>query len=190
MLSKKPREYSICPIMFSGTCKKETGTQHAKLIQTLLTASENQKKHGGVTYCTVSIASDREAKCGDTLVHLTMNSTLSSDSPIYEQLKGLKFMNFLVGPNDIMADKDFKHVFKCQQNLMMHNKGIITEGFCITPSILHIHLQSNGISSFRLRALLNLNDQQDVVLSYSLLKEIWSLPATPAGSDPTFLRAH
>ena len=189
MLSKNPHEYSIRPIMFSGTCKKEMGTQHAKLIQTLLTASENQKKHSRVTYCTVSITSDGEAKCGDALVHLTMNSTLSSDSLIYEQLKGLKFMNFLVGPDDITADKDFKHVFKCQRNLMMRNKGIVIEGFCITPSILRIHLQSNGVSSFWLRALLNPNDRQDVVLGYSLLKEIWSLPATPVGSDPTFVRA-
>src|SRR5271168_1089250 len=176
--------------MFSGTCKKEVGAQHAKLIQTLLTASENQKsKRHGITYCTVCIASDGESKRGDALVRLTMNSMLPPDSPIYEQLKGLELMNFLVGPDDITADKDFKHIFKRQRNLMMHNKGIFIEGFCVTPSILRIHLQSNGVSSMRLRALLNPNDQQDVVLGYSLLKEIWSLPAAAAGCDPAFVRA-
>jgi hypothetical protein len=42
----------------------------------------------------------------------------------------------------------------------------------------------------QLRALLNPNDQHDFVLGYSLLKEIWSLPAAAAGSDPTFVQAH
>jgi hypothetical protein len=176
--------------MFSGTCKKEVGAQHTKLIQTLLTASENQKSNRhGITYRTVCIASDGESKRGDALVRLTMNSTLPPDSPIYEQLKGLELMNLLVGPDDITADKDFKHIFKRQRNLMMRNKGIFIEGFCVTPSILHIHLQSNGVSSMRLRALLNPNDRQDVVLGYSLLKEIWSLPAAAAGSDPAFVWA-
>ena len=98
-------------------------------------------------------------------------------------------MNFLVGPDDITADKDFKHIFKLRCNLMMRNKGIFIEGFCVTPSILHIHLQSNSVSSMWLRALLNPNNRQDVVLSYSLLKEIWSLPAAAAGSDPAFVWA-
>jgi hypothetical protein len=175
--------------VISGTCKRETGAQHANLIKTILTATENQKKCGGVLYRTVSIASDGESKRGQALVRLTMNTTLKADSPIYEQLCPLRFMNYLVGSDDITADKDFKHVFKRQRNLMMRNKGILIQGFCITPPILRAHLQSNGVSSFRLRALLNPNDKQDVVLGYSLLKEIWSLPAASSGSDPSFSRA-
>ena len=98
--------------MISGTCKKETGAQHANLIKTILTATENQKQRGGVSYHTVCIASDGESKRGEALVRLTMNTTLQADSPIYEQLCPLHFMNYLVGSNDITADKDFKHVFK------------------------------------------------------------------------------
>jgi hypothetical protein len=64
-----------------------------------------------------------------------MNTTLKEDSPIYEQLRPLDFMNYLVGSDDITADKDFKHVFKHvfkqQRNLMMRNKRFI-QGFCIT----------------------------------------------------------
>jgi hypothetical protein len=175
--------------MISGTCKKETGAQHANLIKTILTATENQRQRGRASYRTVCIASDGESKRGQALVRLTMNTTLKVDSPIYEQLRPLPFMNYLVGSDDITADKDFKHIFKRQRNLMMRNKGIFIQGFCVTPPILRAHLQSNGVSSFRLRALLNPNDKQDVILGYSLLKEIWSLPAAPSGSNPSFLRA-
>lgn len=177
--------------MFSGTCKKETGVEHARLIQTLLTAAENQRHRNAAFYRTICIASDGEAKRGDALVRLTMNRDLHRDSPIYEHVGQLRFMNLLVGCNDITADKDFKHVFKRQRNLMMRNKGIFIQGFCITPSILRNHLQSNGVSTARLRSLLNPNDRQDVVLGYSLLKEIWSLPPTSDTTDstPSFLRA-
>jgi hypothetical protein len=98
-------------------------------------------------------------------------------------------MNLLVGQDDITADKDFKHVFKRQRNLMMRNKGIVIQGFCVTPPILRLHLESNGVPPYRLRALLNPNDRQDVVLGYSLLKEIWLLPLAPEGSSPSFARA-
>ena len=190
VLSENPREYSARPIMFSRTCKKETGEEHARVIKTILRAAEKQKNRNGIFYCTVCVASDGEAKRGDALVILTMHSTLSSNSPIYKHLSPMVFMNLLVGQDDITTDKDFKHVFKRQRNLMMRNKGIVIQGFCITPPILHLHLESNGVPPYRLRALLNPNDRQDVVLGYSLLKEIWSLPLAPEGSSPSFARAH
>jgi hypothetical protein len=190
ILSENPREYSARPIMLSGTCKKETGVEHARVIKTILLATENQKMaQPGVVFRTVSIASDGESKRGDALVLLTMKSPLAPTSPIYDDIGTLPLMNLLVGEDDITADKDFKHVFKRQRNLMMRNKGIFIQGFCVTPSLLRIQLQSNGVSSSRLRALLNPNDRQDVVLGYSLLKEIWSLPAAPSGSTPSFIRA-
>ena len=112
-----------------------------------------------------------------------MKESLSSHLPIYSQLHKLELMNDFVGDDDIMVDKDFtKHVFKCQRNLMMRNKGIEIQGYCITPAILWSQLQSNGVSSDRLRSLLNPNDKQDVVLCYSLLKEIWNLPPPPVGA--------
>ncbi|KAH9975229.1 hypothetical protein BGW80DRAFT_1250853 [Lactifluus volemus] len=137
-LSPKPREYATLPILLSGTCKAETGKQHANLIKAVL------------------------------------------------ELHPLELMNFLVGPDDIMADKDFKHVIKRQCNVLMQNKGIEIQGFCITPTTLRIHLGSNGVAPHRIQSLLNPNDKQDVILAYSLLKEVWSLPPPPPGSDPVF----
>ena len=98
-------------------------------------------------------------------------------------------MNHLIGPDDITPDKDFKHVFKHQRNLLMRHKGVLIQGFCVTPAILRTHLESNGVPPHRLRLLLNPNDKQDVVLMYSLLKEIWSLPPPAADSSPSFARA-
>ena len=98
-------------------------------------------------------------------------------------------MNHLVGPDDLTADKDFKHIFKRQRNLLMRQKGVLIQGFCITPAILQAHLTSHNVPPHRVRSLLNPSDKQDVVLAYSLLKEIWSLPPPPMGSSPSFARA-
>ncbi|KAH9004151.1 hypothetical protein EDB86DRAFT_3208354 [Lactarius hatsudake] len=189
VLSSDPREYAVRPILFSGTCKKETSEQHARVIKTVLDACNRQKRRNNATYRTVCIASDGEAKRGDALVIQTMTSELSVNSPIYALLRPLDFLNLLVGPDDITADKDFKHIIKRQRNVFMRNKGVEILGFCITPSILRSQLEYNGVSSHQLRSLLNPNDKQDVVLAYSLLKEIWSLPPPPAGSDPAFALA-
>ncbi|KAH8993073.1 hypothetical protein EDB86DRAFT_2805800 [Lactarius hatsudake] len=188
-LSELPREYAVRPVMFSGTCKRETGPHHARVIQTILNAVGNTNVRKDHSYRTVCIASDGEAKRGDALVILTMSSQLSASSPIYGQLFSLKLMNHLVGPDDLTADKDFKHVFKRQRNLLMRQKGVLVQGFCVTPAILRTHLESHGVLPHRLRSLLNPNDKQDVVLAYSLLKEIWSLPPPPADSSPSFARA-
>jgi len=105
-------EYSVHPIMFLGTCKKETGKKHMHVIRMILKATKKQKNYNGIIYYTVCVASDGEAKCGDALIILTMHSMLSLNSPIYKHLSPLVFMNLLVGQDDITADKDFKHVFK------------------------------------------------------------------------------
>ena len=136
------------------------------------------------------IASDGEAKCGDTLVIQAMLSKLSIDSPIYMLLRLLEFLNLLVGPDDITVDKDFKHIIKCQQNIFMRSKGIEILGFCITLAILCSQLKHNGVSTHRLGSLLNPNNKQDVILAFSLLQAIWSLPPPPAGCDPAFALAH
>ncbi|KAN0109249.1 hypothetical protein V8E52_009433 [Russula decolorans] len=173
LLSSDPRMYAARPILFSGTCKKEKSEEHAQLIKLLLNACNKQKTRNNTTYRTICIALDGEAKRGDALAILAMTSDLSVDSPIYAQLRPLEFMNLLVGPDDITADKDPKHIIKRQRNVFMRKKGVSILDFRITPSILCTHLESNG----------------DVLLAYSLMKEIWSLPPPPAHSNPSFAQA-
>ncbi len=52
-----------------------------------------------------------------------------------------------------------------------------------------MHLELNGVASHHIQALLNPNDKQDIILAYSLLKDIWSLPPPLAHSDPSFAQA-
>ena len=189
VLSPDSREYAARPIMFSGTCKKETSEEHAQLIKTLLTACNRQSTQGDTRYRTICIASDGEAKRGDSLVILTMTSELSIDSPIHALLQPLEFLNLLVGSDDITADKDPKHIIKRQCNTLMCKRGMEVLGFCITPSILSLHLESNGVLIPCRRSLLNPNNKQDVVLAYLLLKEIWSLPSPEPHCTPPFARA-
>ena len=102
----------------------------------------------GFEYRTVSIASDGESKCGDALVEITMRWPLSHESPsIYPQLHNLPLLNLLVGKDDITADKDFKHIFKCQRNAWMRDKGVLVNGHLITVPVLTVHLKSNDNSS-------------------------------------------
>ena len=189
VLSSEPREYAVRPILFSGTCKKETSEQHARVIKTVLAACNKQQRRNNSIYRTVCIASDGEAKRGDALVIQAMSSELSANSPIYTLLRPLEYLNLLVGPDDITVDKDFKHIIKRQRNVFMRAKGIEVMGFCITPAILLSHLEHNGVSALQLSSLLNPNDKQDVLLAFSLLRAIWSLPPPPAGCDPAFMLA-
>ena len=136
------------------------------------------------------ISSDGEAKRGDAIVMLTMKHPLPESSPIHPLLGDLKLMNLLVGDDDLTGDKDYKHGIKVERNLMMRDRGILIQGYLITPTILKEHLHSNGVEAARLRSLLNPNDKQDVYLALSLLKEIWSLGDPPPNSTLTFVCAH
>jgi hypothetical protein len=73
-LSEIPHEYSVWPIMFAGTCKRETGMHHACVIQTVLDAASNVNMGEDYPYCTVCIVSDGEVKHSNALVILTMSS--------------------------------------------------------------------------------------------------------------------
>ena len=83
VLSSKPCEYAVWPVMFSSTCKRETSKQHAQVVKTILEACNKQSIRNNTFYRTVCIASDGEAKRGDALVIQMMVSELSLDSPIY-----------------------------------------------------------------------------------------------------------
>ena len=59
----------------------------------------------------------------------------------------------------------------------------------ITPPVLRAHLLEAGYKSDHVWAALNPNDKQDVTLAYSLLQDIWSLPALACG-PPGRIQAH
>jgi hypothetical protein len=129
----------------------------------------------------ISLASDGESRRGKALAKLTYIVLLAPTSPIYTHLVHLELLNLFIGTDDITADKDYKHVFKYFHNTLLREKGSIVHGVKLTCGLICKHLQDTGHSDVHIEHVLNPTDKQDVVLAYTLLKDLWSLP--PANPD-------
>ncbi|KAH8991292.1 hypothetical protein EDB92DRAFT_1995091 [Lactarius akahatsu] len=181
ILCSNSRLYSAKPFLVSGSCKKETAEDHASLIQTTLNAIKDTKALSDARV--VSIASDGEAKRGKALVQLTFKRWLSPSSPIYPWLSGCAFLDLHVGADDITCDKDWKHVAaKRPRNALLREKGLLVHGTWITPMLIQSHLLEAGHKHQHVRAVLNPNDKQDVLLAFTLLQDIWNLPQLTSGA--------
>ncbi|KAJ7501335.1 hypothetical protein B0H11DRAFT_2373455 [Mycena galericulata] len=167
----------------------ERPTNHAAFLRTVNTAAEKRRTHGNITYRTISYASDGEAKRGSAFVQEFMKYKLEDTSRIYPLFSPLLFMNFRVGPDDITADKDFRHVMKTVRNLLMRKIGINILGCLITPAVIKQHLRAIGLKKERIDSLLNPNDRQHVTLGYQLLKELWSFDDPLPSDGPGFAAA-
>ncbi|KAG6819331.1 hypothetical protein H0H93_012840 [Arthromyces matolae] len=184
LLTDNHRLYPARPILISGDCKKETGREHAQVLQTVLDAVNLTKPSTHLRI--VSIASDGETRRGTSFVQLTFKKELSPSSKIYPLVSCLPLMNFHVGDDDMTADKDWKHIFKRFRNLLLRTRGIVIMGIRITPSIIRLHLQEAGCTAVHLNAVFNPEDSQDVKLAFDLLKDIWNLPPASESRTPTF----
>ncbi|KAH9990725.1 hypothetical protein BJV77DRAFT_1060936 [Russula vinacea] len=153
--------YSAHPILISGSCKCETAKDHTVLIQAVVDATNHKK----------DIA----------LARLIYVAPLAPSSPIYDHLVHLELFDLFVGPDDITADKDYKHVFKRLYNTILHKKGCIVHGVKLTCALIRKHLQDCGLSNAHIDHILDPSNKQDVVLAYNLLKDLWCLP--PADSE-------
>jgi hypothetical protein len=118
----------------------------------------------------VCIASEGEAKRGKALVQLTFKHTLAASSPIYPWLSACTLLDLHVGDDEMTCDKDWKHVgAKRPRNALLREKGVLVYGTWITPTVLRSHLLEAGHKSDHIRAVLNPNDKQDVILAFNLL---------------------
>jgi hypothetical protein len=180
VLSSETQLYSARPILISGSCKRETGADHAALISAGYFASRKS------TLRTISIASDGESRRGEALIRLTFKHPLNQSSSMYDLIHVLPLMNLDVGDDDVTADKDYKHVFKRLRNLLLRDKGFCVHSVHIKPANIRSHFRSVEMTATRIEHLLNPNDQQDVKLAFDLLQEIWSLPIPQPDSLPGF----
>lgn len=181
MLLSNHCTYAARGVLISGDCKRETGEEHVKLLQTTLDGV-NREMNTTKTRV-VSLASDGETRRGSALIHLTFKRQLSPDSPIYKHLYDLRFLNLSVGDDDLTADKDYKHVFKRLRNLLLRETGLVVGGVRLTPTVIRAHLNAAGVSADHIRSILNPEDKQDVRLAYDLLKAIWTLSRTSDAVD-------
>ncbi|KAF8997654.1 hypothetical protein BDZ89DRAFT_1148439 [Hymenopellis radicata] len=173
-LTNDTRLYGAQPVLVSGTCKHETSSEHAKVLEAVLDAVDNNLDDFDIRV--TSLASDGEKKRGGALIEITCKCPLASTSPIYTHLSSLQWMNLLVGDDDITCDKDYKHVFKRIRNLLLRKRGIEILGRHITPVIIKKHLRMAGGTPEHIRSLFKPDDKQDVPLTYQLCRDIWSLP--------------
>ncbi|EIW83479.1 hypothetical protein CONPUDRAFT_52204, partial [Coniophora puteana RWD-64-598 SS2] len=175
---------SACPIVVSGTCKREDAVTHTRLLQTIIDACHTESvKLAGRLY---SLASDGETRRGAALVLLTMKKKLSPQLDIYCYVGSLRLMNDLVGDNDITADKDWKHVFKRLQNLLIRLLGIKIFGVSIPTPVLSKHLTSTRTcTEQQAGAYTNPNNKQDVTLALNFLKRVWEIPPASDMDEPT-----
>ncbi|KZW01373.1 hypothetical protein EXIGLDRAFT_603114, partial [Exidia glandulosa HHB12029] len=180
------RRYAARPIMLSGTCKRETGPQHARLIRTTLDACKTRTAEIGGKV--ISVASDGESRRAVALELLFLKRRISESSPLYPLLQNLRLFNLQTGDDDITLDKDYKHVFKRLRNTLLRENGITIDGCRVTPQLLRRHLLDSGVPLERVNYLLNPEDKQDVVLMYTLLRALWQLPDAPTDAMPTYAK--
>lgn len=140
---------------------------------------------GGLNARIVSLASDGESRRGAAFVLLTFKKTLPTTSKIYPQLSPLSLLNLHVGDDDLTCDKDWKHVIKRLRNLLLRDRGVLVDGFRVTPAIIQAHLRSGNSSAEHINAIFNPEDLQDVKLAFDLLRDIWSLPELPENPAPS-----
>ncbi|KAF8264612.1 hypothetical protein EI94DRAFT_1703093 [Lactarius quietus] len=166
--------------IIAGTCRQEGCDRHTELISTVIDMCNAEFSTIGCPL--FSIPSDGESHRGATLTKLTHCQLLEPDSELFALLGELCLMNLLVGNNDIMANKDPKHVMKCCQNFSIHKSSVMVNGFMVTPVLLRFHLQANKVPPHCIDYLLNPTDHQDV-------PEIWSLPPPSLTDKPGFVVA-
>ncbi|KAJ7814764.1 hypothetical protein B0H14DRAFT_3746965 [Mycena olivaceomarginata] len=183
IMSEDTRLYSARPILVSGDCKRESGSEHAKsVLNPVLRALETKKDLTRLR--TICLASDGETRRGAAFMIKTWKRKLSPTSNIYPLLKDLQFMNFMVGDDDLTGDKDPKHVDKRWRNSIIRDRGIRVLGIDLKPGIIRTHLQSVGHTADHIRSAFNPEDKQNVKLAFDLLKDIWTLPPCPLGTNP------
>jgi hypothetical protein len=138
----------------------------------------------------ISLASDGESRRGKALSNLTYIAPLAPSSPIYDQLVRLDLMDYFVGPDDVTADKDYKHIFKRLRNATLRENGCVVLSVHLTRALIRKHFKDSGLTDTHINHVLDPTDKQDVVLAYGLLKDLWSLPlADPVSSTPTYIKA-
>jgi len=100
ILCSDNRIYPGQPVLVSGDCKRESGEEHAEVIQTIFNGINELQDNTKLRI--VSIASDGESRQGSAFIILTFKSPLSENSPLYPILKPLKFLNLHVGDDDLI----------------------------------------------------------------------------------------
>ncbi len=187
-ISDNHQEYAARPFVVSGTCKQENAEAHLVLLRQAVMAVKTH--FAGTGRKVYSIASDGESRRGKALGLLTMPRELDPSSPLYAMLRPLPLFNCLVGIDDLVCDKDWRHVFKRFRNALLRSTPLQVNGTSLTRPLIRHHLtDALNMPRHTADSLLSPNDPQDVLLAFRLLNSISSLPPPPQKSTPLYYRA-
>lgn len=108
----RKEHYTVIPLMVSATCKTETAENLAEHILMILKSwhehEDGERRHGPCW----SVGTDGDAKFRAAKFRALMSHTVDPASPLYTKLSPLRGLNLRVGPYDVTADADPKHIFK------------------------------------------------------------------------------
>jgi len=91
-----------------------------------------------------------------------------------------------VGPGNVNADIEYKHLIKRERSSLLRNKGVTIHGVLINAAVLKQHLAASGLEQHHIETIVSPADRQVVKLAYDLLSSIAVLPcALPMDSSIT-----
>ncbi|EKM57125.1 uncharacterized protein PHACADRAFT_51634, partial [Phanerochaete carnosa HHB-10118-sp] len=164
--------YTIIPIMVSPTCKAETAEELAEhilmILRTWHESEDGERRHGPCW----SVGTDGDAKFRTAKFRALTSKTLERGTPLHAKLVWLRGLNLQVGPYDVTADADPKHIFKRFNTLLCHKDGILVLDTVINRDVLAGHLAKQGMSSEKIVGLLDPNDPQNVPRAVQLLRSV------------------
>lgn len=176
ILTDRSSDYSVRPFLISGTCLRETVTQHHRLLQDAVSAVSGPDSPVPCVVRIYVVSSDGCSLRRRVLIIMCMFHMLSPSSPIYPSLSPLTLFILLHGIDEITNDPDWKHVLKRLRNTLLCSAGITIANTSVSTPIIKTHLVEKGMTSGAADRLLAPNDRQDVVLMIQLLNAISLLP--------------
>ncbi|KAJ2936038.1 hypothetical protein H1R20_g1056, partial [Candolleomyces eurysporus] len=164
------KHYYPTPILISGSCKTEKGSQIAKLIRRFIRIYNDhpmgRARHGEI----LQFSTDGESSFCSAQFENCLTRPLSQGLSVLCNIPGL---NLQTGPDDLVGNCDPKHVIKCfAQMLWSFTLNVQLGDTIITYQDIWYTLSSSGMSEDRINALLNPQDKQNIPIALDLLKAL------------------
>ncbi|KDQ06435.1 hypothetical protein BOTBODRAFT_121543, partial [Botryobasidium botryosum FD-172 SS1] len=176
--------YSPMPILVSPTCKKESPEKMVDTYKIVLQEWDVVAPRLGSIW---EFGSDGDPSRRASFHPFLMQHTLRPSDPLYGELARLPLLNLQTGPQNITMDFDYKHLFKRIMHLLRQEHGIMIGDCLITPDILVRHLRRlSGMDAFKVYALMNPHDKQNVPSAVQLLCSVVAVSKLPTdGLNPS-----
>ncbi|EIM87715.1 uncharacterized protein STEHIDRAFT_121332 [Stereum hirsutum FP-91666 SS1] len=177
ILTNRPQDYVARPFLISGTCKRETVTQHRRLVQSALTAIAAPTSPIPRNVRIYVISTDGDSRRRQVLIDQTMNKEFPLQSAVFRAFELFDLFSRVCGEDEITNDADWKHVFKRLRNTLLRQSGITIDDISLSSDIIKAHLvESQRMAADAAQRLLAPNDRQDVTLMIQLLNSVSHLP--------------